>query len=77
MTFRRDGGFVRSERLLRIAKQIAIGINQAKTVSVEQINLWIQLNIGLTEKRAGEYIDTVVRAKGWVLRDGYISATET
>ena len=74
MSGRRDGSYVRSERLVQIARQIAYRITNSKTkqCSIEELNLWIQFDLGLTEKRATEYVDLVVRAKGWLKKDGFI-----
>lgn len=74
MSVRRDGSFIRSQRLIQIGKRIAVGLSEFKTVDVEQLILWIQMNLGLTEKRASEYVAVVVKAKGWVLKDGEITA---
>lgn len=72
MSVRRDGSFVRSQRLLEIARMIALDFSENKKSEIEQLKLRIQMEIGLTEKTASEYVNTVCRAKGWHLKDGYI-----
>ena len=74
MSSRRDGSFVRSQRLLGIAKQIAykISFSEDKVCEVAELLNWIMFEQGLTEKRAKEYMDIVVKAKGWVLDNGEI-----
>jgi len=78
MSGRRDGSYVRSERLLRIAKQIVYTINNEGNKQCEYAELltWIMFDMGLTEKTAREYVDVVVRAKGWHLNDGIITLGE-
>jgi len=78
MSGRRDGSFVRSERLLRIARQIVSTIHKSDVKQCEYAGLltWIMFDMGLTEKTAREYVDVVVRAKGWRLNDGVITLGE-
>lgn len=72
MSVRRDGSYVRSKRLLEIAKHIALDFNFNQKSNVEDRLCVIMLNMGLTEKRAMEYIELVCRARGWIIKDGFI-----
>ena len=75
MSSRRDGSYVRSQRLLDIAKQIAYKIHEStnKLCSYDELIIWVQMWMGLTDKKAAEYINLVLKAKGWILKDGFIS----
>ena len=78
MSGRRDAANVRHERLIQVARQIAYDLNQDKKCVFEDMVLWIQYNIGLTEKVAREYVDVVVRAHvDWSLKDGFITCGES
>jgi len=79
MSGRRDGAFYRSQRLIEVAKLIAREFNEKQGngaaqqfCNYEDIVTLIQFDVGLTEKRAREYVCVVVSAKGWVMKDGYI-----
>ena len=77
MSGRRDGTFIRKERLMAIAKEIAYDLNQDKRCVYEDVILWCQYNIGLTEKKAREYVDVVVKAHtDWHLNNGLITCGE-
>jgi hypothetical protein len=69
---RKDGSFIKLERLKQIKTQVAK--NLPNPVSIDKTVIWIQLNIGLTEERAKEYLDLVVEGAGWVVSDGAIKA---
>jgi hypothetical protein len=59
-----------------IAKQIAYMFTENKgRADLEKLVTWIMFDQGLTEKRAREYISIVVRAKGWVVNDGFVSCS--
>ena len=78
MSGRRDAANVRHERLIQVARQIAYDLNQDKKCVFEDMVLWIQYNIGLTEKVAREYVDVIVRAHvDWSLKDGFITCGES
>lgn len=74
MSIRRDGSFIRSQRLLEIAKMVAkeITASNSRQCSYDLILNRIMLNVGLTEKRASEYICVVCHARGWQIKDGFI-----
>lgn len=67
---RRDGSFVKSERLKIISKQIKQEL--PNPVDLKKLRLWIEINIGLTPEKAESYISVVVEANGWVVNDGKI-----
>lgn len=66
----KDGATIRAERLNTIAKQIASYFPRG--VKYENIISAIQLNYGLTRKKAEEYIQIILDAKGWIVLDGII-----
>ena len=78
MIGRRDGSYVRSRRLITIARMIAAEFAETKNngansqCNIEDLITQIEFEIGLTEGRARSYVDTVVKAKGWVVKDGFI-----
>ena len=72
MSVRRDGSYVRSQRLLTISKMIAKDFSQDHKSELEDLKLKIAMEIGLTEKTAMQYVDLVCRAKGWTIKDGFI-----
>jgi hypothetical protein len=72
LSVRRDGSFVRSQRLLDISRLIAKAFSIDKRCNIEDLKLNIAMNIGLTEKTALQYVDLVCRAKGWTIKDGFI-----
>lgn len=73
MSVRRDGGYVRSQRLLLIAREIAKEFSVNKECNVERLKLDLLMVMGLTEKTLTEYISVVCRAKGWLIQDGIIT----
>jgi len=62
---RRDGAFIKTERIKRIAKEIA---KQApKNVEIEKVLMWIEANIGLSPKRSLEYLNLACASQGWII----------
>lgn len=77
MSGRRDGTFIRRERLMQIARQIACDLTQDKRCVFEDMVLWCQYHIGFTEKTAKEYVAVVIKAHvDWKLNDGIITVGE-
>lgn len=74
MSNRRDGSYIRSQRLMEVAKKIAydISFNPDKTCHKDDLVNWIMFEMGLTEKRAREYVEIVIKAKGWLVNNGGI-----
>lgn len=68
----KDTSFLRSQRMKKIAQFIAIGLNKSEEVDLEGLNLWIEYEIGLTRKKASEYVKTVCGRKGWMIEDGKV-----
>lgn len=69
---RKDGSFVKVERLSQIRKEIASQFPEP--VLFEKLKLWVECNIGLSEEKAGEYIEKAVASAGWFIIDGKILA---
>lgn len=72
MSVRRDGAYVRSQRLLWIAREIAKGFARNRQVIISTFIAQLQMETGLTDKTLLSYIDTISRAKGWFVHDGII-----
>ncbi len=74
---RKDGSFIKTERLKQISTQIAISMSMDsdKKVSLEKILLWIEFNIGLSREKAIDYVDKVLIVKDWGVKDGFIQST--
>jgi hypothetical protein len=70
---RKDGSYVKVERLSLIRKEIAKQF--PNPVEVSKVELWVECNIGLTPEKARDYIDKAVAAAGWVITDGKILST--
>jgi hypothetical protein len=67
---RRDGSFVKVERINQIRREIAK--NLPNPVDLEKLRIWVECNIGLSKQKAEEYIDIVVSSAGWIIVDGKI-----
>lgn len=75
---KRDASSLRASRIHRIGRLISRGISAPPTgkTSYEDIKLRVMIDIGLTEKRAEEYIDLACQDHDWK-RDGqYIKPRE-
>ena len=69
----KDGSFTKTQRMKTIAKYIAPILGEGKKINIRKLVAWIEVNIGLTKKNAGSYIDTLIAAYDWETKDGYIS----
>jgi hypothetical protein len=69
---RKDGAFVKLDRIRQIQKEITKCF--PKEVELNRIILWTEMNIGLTQEKAEEYITKIIDANGWVLSEGKISS---
>jgi len=71
---RRDGAWIKAQRLKMIAKEVAKTFPEG--ADLEHVLLWIEVNIGLSRKKAQEYLAKVVAVKGWRIEDGRILPPE-
>lgn len=69
---RKDGSYVKVERLSQIKKEIAKRF--PNPISFNDMILWVEVGIGLTPEKAKDYIEKIVAASGWVIFDGNICA---
>ncbi len=71
---KQDACTLRLQRLKEITAKIATGISEDSQhkVSYKRITLWVEMNIGLREEKAREYIDKILEVKGWVREGDYI-----
>ena len=67
---RRDGSYIKTERIAQIRKEVAKQLPEP--VDVLKLRLWVECNIGLSKAKTEEYIETVVALAGWVVADGKI-----
>ena len=69
---RRDGSFVKVERISQIRKEIAKLLPDP--VDVEKLKLWVECNIGLSKQKTEEYVELAIRTAGWIIEDGKIKS---
>lgn len=69
---RKDGAYIKLERIKQIQKQIVNSF--PAEVDFSKIVLWAEMNIGLTNETAQEYVTKIVEVNGWVLENGKIKA---
>jgi len=69
---RKDGSFIKTERLHQISHKIKEDIKEG--VDYNRILDWIEFNIGLRRDTAQDYLDKIIRVEGWVITNGYIKA---
>lgn len=70
---RKDGTWVKIQRLAQIAQFIAKAMGEGK-VEIEKTLVWIQYEMGLTEQKAREYLGLVMIKHGWINNDGIIQS---
>jgi len=71
---RRDGAFIRAQRLHQIAQKVAQAMPEG--ADYERVLDWIEFTIGLSRPRAKEYLDKVIRVHGWTVKNGVIKPAE-
>jgi len=71
-TLRRDGAYVKQQRLKQITKEIAKHF--PSPVSYSRMLDWIEINVGLSRSTAQRYLDLVIRAAGWAVNGDEITA---
>ena len=70
---RRDSSMLKAERLARIRTQMMMNLKDV--VKIDKLLDWIELNIGLSRRKAKEYVELIIRSEGWVQSDGKIAFT--
>lgn len=75
MSIRKDGSYVKKMRLSEISKMIAATMPDG--VEYAKVLIGIQYNLGLSKARSIEYLNLVLEAQGWVVREGKIVSGET
>ena len=68
-----DGSFTKTQRMSRIAAYVAPKLAEGATINIEKLIAWIEINIGLTRKRAEEYLNTLASAYDWNVKDGFLN----
>lgn len=72
---RKDGSYVKTERMRLIAAYTTRFLQNGGKININKLKAWIEVNIGLSPIKAGEYIDTLVSAYDWEIVDGCLIAT--
>lgn len=70
---RNDASTTKMERQIMIAKKIAatFNANPKDPIFLRKLVIWVEMSIGLTRRRAEEYIAVVVDSHDdWVIEDG-------
>ena len=70
MSERRDGSYWRKMRIKRVREEIAK--HMPGGVSVEKMLIWIQVEMGLTRRKAEEYLRLAVESGDFTIKDGKI-----
>jgi len=69
---RRDGSYVKTERLNQIAAKVSPLLGQGEKVNIAKLISWIEVTIGLTRKKAGEYINILADVYEWEVKNGFL-----
>lgn len=72
---RSDSAKLKQDRLRQIAAFISK--QPVSNISVEKLVAWIEVNIGLTAKKANEYIRTLALAYDWSLDDQWLDIAKS
>lgn len=70
MSVRKDGAFIKKERL----KQLTRFVVQNLPANKERVLSYAEIEIGLSRKRAQEYLDLCAHFYGWTYKDGMVQA---
>ena len=77
MGVRHDGSWVKQERMNRISHYILNQFKASNRINLNKLRAWVEINIGLTPRRAEEYIATISLAYDWLIKDGLLIKPET
>ena len=67
---RKDGSYVKTQRMRRIAAFIAKA--DGDKIKTDKLLAWIEVNVGLTKAKAKQYVATLALAFDWKEKDGYL-----
>lgn len=67
---RKDGAFIKKERL----KQLARFVVQNMPANKDRVLAYAEIEIGLSQARALEYLDLLCSFYGWTYKDGMVQA---
>jgi len=70
--FKRDGSWVKTQRINQITQKIAPDINNGKKVNLKKLFAWISITIGLTNKTATTYLEELATVYDWIIDDKFI-----
>lgn len=73
MSLRKDGGWVKQERMNRITIKITKDLKAGGRIKVDKLVAWIELNIGLTKDKARAYVETIALGYDYIITDGYLT----
>ena len=72
MPFKRDGSWVKTQRITLIAAKIAPDIKDGKKVNLKKLFAWISITIGLTNKTALNYLEELAVIYDWVIDNEFV-----
>ncbi len=69
----KDAGFMKKMRISEIKKEIMKKISNGG-VSQEKLLDFIEVEMGLSRRKAEEYTALIIKTSGWILEDGVIKS---
>ena len=75
MAMRKDASFVKIERMKEIAKKIVKTFPAGAIY--DKVILTLEVDMGLSNSRAHEYLDKVIEKQGWIVQNGVIKSELT
>lgn len=70
---KRDAAHLKQERMRKIASYVAPMLAEGQKVRITKLLAWIEINIGLTKDKAGEYVNTLASAYDWNVNNGFVT----
>lgn len=78
MSVRKDGSYIKNQRLQEISRLIAKGLREHQKISFSNLLTTVQYHIGLTKQRSEEYIHLcLANNKYWTKEDDTIKMVES
>lgn len=72
MSLRKDGSWVRKQRMTQITKYLVLSLVDGNKISMNKLFAWIACNIGLTRPKAKSYVHEIAVLYDWQIKDGFI-----
>lgn len=61
----KNGAYFKTKRLAQISREIAKRLSKGKKINLDAFAIWIEVNLGLTNKKAREYIELSSKTHNW------------